>query len=314
MIDTDVIICAYTMKRWERLQQSVESALTQPGVNKVVLVIDHSAELFNAAQRVYGTQEKVAVLENTRTQGLSGARNTGVDFSQSELVAFLDDDAVATPNWLGALREVLREENAVVTGGRAEPEWPGAKAGRWLPIETRWVIGCSFTGQPTQVARVRNVMGCSMLFRRAAIVAAGGFNEQTGRVGTLPVGAEETELCIRINEQNPSAKVMFVPNSEVHHEVSPDRLTYRYLVRRGWYEGISKAYITAKMPKNVLGTESSYAFMLVGRTFAYLLRGQLRHAIALPSLLAATVGGYGYGMIKLRRASSHLERAETATT
>ena len=310
MTDTDVIICAYTMRRWDRLQQSVESALSQPGVNKVVLVVDHNAELLEAAKRIYAHEAKVSVLKNMRTQGLSGARNTGVDSSQSELVAFLDDDAVAAPNWLSALREALHAEGATVTGGRAEPEWPRAKAGRWLPIETRWVIGCSFTGQPTQVARVRNVMGCSMLFKRASITKAGGFNEATGRVGTLPVGAEETELCIRIAEQDPSAKVMFVPNSEVRHEVSADRLTYKYLVRRGWYEGISKAYITAKMPKNVLGTESSYAFMLVGRTFSYLLRGQLRHAIALPSLLISTIGGYGYGMLKLRRATSHGELAE----
>jgi GT2 family glycosyltransferase len=312
MNDTDVIICAYTMRRWDRLQLSVRSAIEQNGVNKVLLVIDHNDELLSAANRLYANEPQVHVLPNTATQGLSGARNTGVAASTAELVAFLDDDAVAAPNWLGALREVLREEHATVTGGRAEPEWIGGKAGKWLPDETLWVVGCSFTGQATQVTRVRNVMGCSMLFKREAIVSAGNFNEATGRVGTLPIGAEETELCIRISQQNPSAKVMFVPQSIVHHEVSPDRLTYKYLVRRGWYEGISKAYITAKLPKNVLGTESGYAVMLVGRTFAYLLRGKLRSAIALPSLLVATVGGYGYGMLKLRRATGRAALAEAA--
>jgi GT2 family glycosyltransferase len=299
------------MKRWARLQQSVDSALAQPNTAEVLLVIDHNDELAEAASERWSAQSRVRVVENSHRQGLSGARNTAIELAEHELLAFLDDDAVADKNWLEPLVRLLENDPQVVaSGGRALPAWPNQTPGAWLPVETLWVVGCSFTGQPEQVQPVRNLMGCSMLFRKAALQSVNGFNEATGRVGTLPLGAEETEACIHITAKNPEAKILFQPASVVYHEVSPDRLTYKYLVRRGYYEGISKAYISERMPKSVLSVEQSYAFMLLGHTALYALRGKLRYAAALPSLLTATVAGYGQALVKLKLEDRRSNRSQ----
>jgi len=57
-----------------------------------------------------------------------------------------------------------------------------------LPPELGWVVGCSFTGQPTEPAEVRNVMAAAMSFRRDLVRELGGFAEWIGRIGTTPFG------------------------------------------------------------------------------------------------------------------------------
>ena len=82
-------------------------------------------------------------------------------------------------------------------GGVAHPHWPtwpsGGRRPRLLPGAGRttgdatgeldWVVGCTYTGQPTAQAEVRNLMGCNMSFRREVFERVGGFAEDIGRIG-----------------------------------------------------------------------------------------------------------------------------------
>ena len=49
--------------------------------------------------------------------------------------------------------------------------------------ELDWIVGCTYTGQPTEQAEVRNLMGCNMSFRREVFERVGGFAEEIGRIG-----------------------------------------------------------------------------------------------------------------------------------
>ena len=48
------------------------------------------------------------------------------------------------------------------------------------------MVGCTYEGQPTALAPVRNVMGCNMAFRTSVFDTAGLFGEDLGRVGRVP--------------------------------------------------------------------------------------------------------------------------------
>jgi hypothetical protein len=72
-----------------------------------------------------------------------------------------------------------------------------------MPEEFDWVVGCSYRGLPAGEALIRNPIGSSMSLRRQAAVEAGGFRPEVGRVGTFPVGCEETELAIRLRRLLP---------------------------------------------------------------------------------------------------------------
>lgn len=249
------VICAYTTDRWDQLVEAVESVHAE-GVGEIAVVIDHCQPLLELARDRWPTG--VTILENTGRQGLSSARNTALDHVDTDLIAFLDDDARAQPGWIDPLLEALSSPDVVAAGGAADPVWPGP-APAVIPVELRWIVGCTFRGQPESQADVRNIMGCSMLFRTAPLRAIGGFNPDTGRVGRHPVGCEETEACIRLRRDVPGARVVFEPRSRVAHRVSPDRTRWAYVAHRSYCEGLSKAALARTLgAQDSLSSESDY--------------------------------------------------------
>ena len=88
-----VITAAFAMERWDGLRQAVASIQAQTvTVLETIVVIDHNPDLLDRARREL---PGVVVVPNLRNRGASGARNSGVAASRGEVVAFLDDDAVA---------------------------------------------------------------------------------------------------------------------------------------------------------------------------------------------------------------------------
>lgn len=299
-----VIICAYTERRWTQLVAAIDSAASQPDAAEVVVVIDHAPTLLARARDAWPEH---VVLANAETRGLSGARNTGVRAATAPLVAFLDDDAEADTGWLAALLAPFEAADVVGVGGRAEPVWP-ASAPAFLPRELGWIVGCTFTGQPTELAEVRNVMGCSMLFRRDAVLSVGGFSTDTGRVGRVPLGGEETDLCIRLRSADRRARILFEPRSLVRHHVSDDRATWTYLRRRSFYEGVSKAVLARRLTADeALATERDYVRRVLPLAVARgLLAGRPAEASGIVLAFVATVAGYTWG----RLAGSRSVRAQ----
>jgi GT2 family glycosyltransferase len=318
-----VVICAYTERRWPELLAAIESTRTQrPAPGEILVVIDHNPALADRL-RAEESGKTVTVLENSRRRGLSGARNTALPVACGEIVAFLDDDAAAEPGWLAALVRPYEDERVAAVGGAATPEWPGAgdraaarRAGRpmTLPADGRgpwpvrgeldWVVGCTYLGQPSQLAEVRNLMGCNMSFRRAVFDQVGGFTEGVGRVGSVPLGCEETELCIRLRQHDPAARILFEPAALVRHRVSADRLTWRYLRRRSYAEGVSKAAVSTMVgAADALATERAYTAKIIPaalvRELGNAVRGRAGGLVAL--VLSVLCAGIGYVRGSLRR-------------
>ncbi|KWX56530.1 family 2 glycosyl transferase [Mycobacterium sp. NAZ190054] len=300
-----VVICAYTTERWDDLCRSVESVLADRGPGlQVVLVVDHNDELYRRAVARFGGHRRITVRHNNGPRGLSGARNTGVDAADGEVVAFLDDDAAAEPGWSRALLRHYDDPRVLGVGGSAAPVWPGGRP-RWMPREFDWVVGCSYTGQPDRLAPVRNPLGCNMSLRRTALADIGGFRSEVGRVGKLPVGGEETELFLRLRTLRPSGRVLLDPSAGVRHHVSPDRATLRYFVSRCYHEGMSKAVVTrlAGAPKS-LDSERAYSTKVLPRavvreTFSPRRGGRARAAVMMLGL-GVTTAGYLRGKLTRR--------------
>jgi GT2 family glycosyltransferase len=179
-LTTSVIICAYIQNRWSQLLSAAESVRKQTTpVAEVLVVIDHNEELLSQAQ---AAMSWARVIASTGVPGLSGARNTGIAASMGEVVLFLDDDAVAEPDWVSNLMAAYRDPQVLGVGGTTQPVWERS-APRWWPAEFGWVVGCSYRGQPVSTAPVRNLMGCNMSLRRTVLEAVGGFDDRLGRGG-----------------------------------------------------------------------------------------------------------------------------------
>ncbi len=252
-----VVLCAYTEARWSHLSAAIASveAQTLPAY-EIILVIDHNKALLARARETW-EHAGLVILENRGVRGLSDARNSGTAAAQGDVTAFLDDDAVAAPDWLAHLAASYLDPSILGVGGAALPLWPQRKPA-WFPNEFLWVVGCSHTGTPQEAAPVRNFIGCNMSFRRHVLERVGTFRTEMGRVGTLPEGCEETELCIRIQQQLPGT-LLYNPSARVSHRVSEERTTLRYFMRRCYAEGRSKARVARLVgAQDALATERDY--------------------------------------------------------
>jgi GT2 family glycosyltransferase len=264
-----VVICAYTQQRWRDIVSAVASIKTQTvRALEVVLVVDHNPQLARRAEAEFSNA--VTVLENRHARGLSGARNTALNVVRGDIIAFLDDDASARPDWLENLLACYTDPSVMAAGGAAFPIWPNSRVPHKLPSALLWIVGCSFDGQHPNgepPMDVRNLMGCNMSFRSGVFATVGGFSEGVGRLGNIPLGCEETELCIRLRQQVRGARIVFEPRAAVDHRVTAERTSWSYLWRRAWAEGVSKARITLVVgDSDGLSSERSYVVVVLPAT------------------------------------------------
>ncbi len=262
---TSVIVCAYTLNRWTDLQRAVASLTDQTiAPDEVLVVIDHNDELFETAKRTFTS---ATVLNNAHEKGLSGARNTGVLASSSDVILFLDDDAYADTAWIEATLRALEDPSVVGVGSWIEPNWEGGEP-NFFPESFRWVMGCSYSGLPPAGGMIRNPIGAGMALRREVFTQVGGFSAGLGRIGTTPLGCEETELAIRYSQHRPDARFVHAPDAVVHHFVPRARLSWSYFLRRCWSEGLSKAAVAKLVgATDGLSEERRHALRVLPREF-----------------------------------------------
>lgn len=288
-VDVGVVICAYTLDRWQCVCAAIDSVLGQSvAAAQIVVVVDYNDELFErlSVRSDEDDWQGVRVITNEGARGLSDARNSGVRHTSTTVVAFLDDDAVADNDWIRRLTDAYGLAGVRGVGGYVEASWPDETRPYWFPAEFDWVVGCSYVGQPTAPEPVRNFIGANMSMLREDILAANGFRTGVGRVGSNPLGCEETELCIRIGEQHPGSQMLYDPDVRVVHSVHSDRTKVRYFFRRCYAEGLSKALVSRHVGARAsLASERAYTRHVLPRG----VRTRITSAVVRPSSAKAQV-------------------------
>jgi glycosyltransferase involved in cell wall biosynthesis len=238
--EISVIVC--TRNRAELLRDAVTSATTQTlaAERYEVIVVDNGSsdgtaavvgELAGAAPNVRYVREPVV--------GLSAARNRGVAEASSPLVVFLDDDAVAEPQWLEAYQRVFTGHDApAAAGGPIRLVWPNGRPA-WLPRQFEgFYSGLERGAELCPVVFPDIPYGANMAIRRDVLVAVGGFPVALGRSGTALTSGEEREVFRRVAASGGTC--VYVPDAVVHHRVLPDRVRRGWLMRRAFAQGRSE--------------------------------------------------------------------------
>ncbi len=247
---TSVVVSTYDRKRWGDLVECLRSLERQKLPPKeVIVVVDHNPSLLDEATASF---PGITVLENRRPRGLAGARNTGVEEAAGSVVAFIDDDARAEPQWLQRLQTCFGDPRIVGAGGALIPLWQNGTP-HWFPREFYWVFGCSYTGLPEKLAPVRNPIGANMAVRAQVLREIGGFREggseddnprEIRSRGVVRAGGnvpDDTDLAIRVKKRWPDAVWLYEPRAPVRHSVTPERTSIAYFARRSFEEGDGKA-------------------------------------------------------------------------
>ena len=245
MIRTTVAVC--TRNRARLLAQCLASLDTQVAdADEIeVLVVDNGStdstpEILRRWQR---DGDRRRAVREPRV-GLSNARNAALEASNREVVIFVDDDGLTPPTWAQAHLAVYRWDTGVgAAGGPVGLTWPAGRP-RWISDElTQWFSILDLGDEGGSYPNAHGPYGTNMSVWRTAALDVGGFDPRFGRRGRSLLSSEERELSRRLTQAGWT--LCYVPAAAVVQQVIAERLTRRWLLRRGWAQGVSNARFEA---------------------------------------------------------------------
>ncbi len=163
-------------------------------------------------------------------QGLSHARNMGIEAARGPLLLFTDDDVLPEPDWLARVVDGMRRHEADACGGYIAPIFE-APPPRWLT--ERFYGFLAVRTERTDDYPIESAsqapFGANMAVKRAVFDRVGLFDVTRGRSGKVLASGEDGELFERILAAGLHA--WFIGDARVHHKVEAFRLSKRYLRR-----------------------------------------------------------------------------------
>jgi len=299
-----VVVCTYTMDRYDVFREAVESVLAQTyDPVEVVLVIDGNSEVYERVVEEFGDYENVIIHNNEKNRGISFSRTKGAELASGEIVAFIDDDGVAEPDWIEHHVTAYEQTDAVAVGGYVAPDWVTTKP-NFFPEEFYWLVGCTERGFAEDGEEIRNGYGSNVSYRRSVFLDVGGYDVNTGRKGDRHIQAHEAPVGIRIREEYGKG-VVYVEDAVVHHKLFAYRGEFRWLVFRSFWQGFSKRMMELLYP-GAQGNENAFLKDLFIRALPSRLKcaavekstKPFQEAVAIIVFSAAVGLGYLYGLTK----------------
>jgi len=244
LITATVAIC--THDRAELLPGAIEPAIAQCRAYRAeILVVDNASTDNTPAVLARMAQNAAPALRVVREPrlGLSCARNRALAEVDTDIAAFLDDDAVPRPGWLDALLRAYGAQTVACAGGPIVSQFFSPPP-PWLTQQFHAVLSAYDLGPHAR--RLRDCpsweypFGANISFRVSTARALGGFSTRFGLRGAQQLAHEETDLCLRIDRAG--GEIHYVPDAIVDHRILPERLTPPFLLARCRQRGTSAAY------------------------------------------------------------------------
>jgi glucosyl-dolichyl phosphate glucuronosyltransferase len=230
--------------------------------------------------------------------GSSYARNRAVEEARGDFILFIDDDAVAEPDWAAEMLAEIERRQLDVACGMVLPQWT-RKPPRWLGPSLYVRLAVHDPARLAIASRaecetIHNYFSANVGFRRRTFELFGNFRQDLGVVGGNPMSGEDTELFARIAARG--GALGFAPRARVHHLIPPERMRRLYLWRKSYAFGYGSAVVGGrthnhldKLARNVL------------RMILALARGDRERAVY-HELECANFFGYWRGRLDMNRA------------
>jgi GT2 family glycosyltransferase len=265
--ETTVVIPTYGAG--DHLVRVLHGLAAQQYRDFVALVVDNN-ERPKWVTRLHEERLDVDVISEPRN-GLQNARNAGVRVARGLYVAFLDDDGIPTPHWLGNLVEGTKRYGAMASGGQVVPEF-ASEPPTWMGRAERALLSELIHLEDWPAIRDdMYIVGANMCIDRRAFKKLGQFDPHFDRTARSLLSSGELEFTRRL--QSNGERVAFVASALVRHQIDPTRLTVRYFLSRAYWQGRSDALLEGRWGRPVafgkrnwqlnIGALSSRAWSLV---------------------------------------------------
>ncbi|MFD1957525.1 glycosyltransferase [Paenibacillus thailandensis] len=197
---------------------------------------DHTKQVVQDAGRL--TTIPIVYVYEERL-GLSVARNRAIREARGDYILFLDDDAVACEGWISGIVSLFESDPRIgCIGGKIEPAWEGEEPNWLLPENRTLYTILDYADEIVEMQKPAMPFGANVSFRMSVFDAMKPFREDLGRVGSNLLSSEETELIDRIRA---SYTVYYTPYAWVRHKIPRSRISRKWLLRRIYWQGVSKA-------------------------------------------------------------------------
>ena len=302
-----IVVPSYRTQNCSNLVGAIDSLLCQSYADiEVVVVLHTSKDLHDKIVRAYDGRVRLKVLFERQSLGASAARNIGIRVAQGDVLAFLDDDAVADQKWVENLVDSYKELQAMAVGGKILPLWIPAKPA-CFPEELYWLVGATHKDfAEDAVVEVRNVFASNMSFRKEVFEQVGLFNESLGfgSRGKSYVQGSEAEFGLRMTSKL-GKRVIYNPRAVVYHGIPVSKARIGLLLKRSFYQGYSKILLRRMAPSpNAISIEklhlkhlvSEYIPQRIGRILTGPYRAvEAKQLLVLVSSIVAVGLGFVWG-------------------
>lgn len=252
-----VIVCTFNRIHW--LEKCLRSLEQQDVRADEIMVVD-GPSTDGTRQMLEGLEKegRIVLVRQAKLDGISSARNMGLERARGEVVCYIDDDAIAQPGWLSSILSLYADPAVGGVGGpvmdMAGRLTMGKNAvapdGRWFDVAR---------GESTEgLSQV--MVGCNMSFRREALRKIGGFDPY------FRYHQDETDACLGV--LHAGYRILYHEGAVVWHEwcegsYRKDRVKWYLRLRYMW-----------------------------GRNTAYLVRKHFSDKVGFSGYLGAQVGGF----------------------
>jgi glycosyltransferase involved in cell wall biosynthesis len=236
-----VVICTYNRDNY--LRQCLDHLAQQTALVELfeILVIDNRStdgtrQVCDAFRDNHPEIQFNYCLE--QNQGLSHCRNRGIEESNSELISYIDDDALADTDYVSNLITYFQHFPEVdAIGGKVTPIYQ-SDAPPWMSKYLLPLVAALDMGLSSKPFKGRKFpIGANMAFRRSVLLEIGTFSTDLGRVGSYLGSGEEKDMFYRMKKQQ--KRVDYVPNVHVFHSIPDNRLEIDYIKKMA--QGIGKS-------------------------------------------------------------------------
>ena len=244
-----VILCTYNRERYlYNVLHSLAAGTCRD--YEIVLVNNNSTDGTEAeCRRFQADHPDVAFRYCIESQqGLSYARNRGIQESQGEVLVYVDDDALVNPEYLQTYADFFRQHpEAMAAGGPILPQYDGCEEPLWMSHYTRQLV----TGKLDLGSREREFPngafpgGGNAAYRKEVFDQVGLFNVELGRKGNSLIGAEEKDLFAKMTSRG--IRFYYLPTAILYHLIPPKKLTDDYFNRLTYSIGVSERYRTRQI-------------------------------------------------------------------
>jgi len=236
------------------LDQIAQQTDIADGSVEVILVDNNSPDHTATVAERYQRQSPIPLRYFFEgRQGLSYARNTGVDNAAGRYILFTDDDAELPANWVSGYLKKIAELQPDCLYSKIEVIWDRPKPWWYTNQYQAFFVILDYGDEVLKVEDIsREFFGKNFCMRKELIAALGGFDPALGRNGAKLIAGEETLLYRRMVEQRKS--IFYFPDSPVGHRLKEREYTeenIRKLFIDSSYSSYYMARLTAR--KKVLG-------------------------------------------------------------